>query len=100
MHGNVINVLANVDQTQSTLPCLPHDGATIGVFLNQQFEYKLIYLSKNVRPYMVMVGLQDSIETPLYKDLNVNIHCQRASLFTLHMNSKFQNSIYNNGSFQ
>jgi hypothetical protein len=33
MHGNVINILANVDQTQSILPHLPHDGATIGVFL-------------------------------------------------------------------
>jgi len=33
MHGNVINVLANVDQTQSILPHLPHGGATIGVFL-------------------------------------------------------------------
>ncbi len=32
MHGNVINVLANVDKIQSILPCLPHNGATIGVF--------------------------------------------------------------------
>jgi hypothetical protein len=33
MHGNVINVLANVIQTQSILPHLPHDGAKINVFL-------------------------------------------------------------------
>jgi hypothetical protein len=32
MHGNVINVPANVDQIQSILPYLPHDGAIIGVF--------------------------------------------------------------------
>jgi hypothetical protein len=55
MHGNVNNVLANVDQTQSILPHLPHDGATIGVFLKRHLEYKLLYMSKNVRPNMVMV---------------------------------------------
>jgi hypothetical protein len=32
MHGCVINVPKNVDQTQSILPHLPHDGAIIGVF--------------------------------------------------------------------
>jgi hypothetical protein len=38
MHGSVINVLRNVDQIQSILSRLPHDGATIGVFLKQHFE--------------------------------------------------------------
>jgi len=33
MHGNVINVNANVNEIQSILPCLPHDDAIIGVFL-------------------------------------------------------------------
>ncbi len=33
MHGTVLNVLANVDQIQSILPCLPHDGAIITMFL-------------------------------------------------------------------
>jgi hypothetical protein len=39
----------------------------------------------NVRPKMVMITLQDLIETPLYKDLNVTIHYQCKSLFDLHM---------------
>jgi len=52
----------------------------------------------NVCPYMVMVILRDLIETPLYKDLNVTIHHQWASLFILHMNSKFQILTYNNAS--
>jgi hypothetical protein len=30
MHGSVINVPIDVNQTQSILPCLPHDDATIG----------------------------------------------------------------------
>jgi hypothetical protein len=38
------------------------------------------------------------IETPLYKDLNVNIHHQWASLFILHMNLEFEIPIYNNAS--
>jgi hypothetical protein len=33
MHGNVINVLANVNQTQSILSYIPYDKATIGMFL-------------------------------------------------------------------
>jgi len=35
MHGSVINVPTNVDQIQSILPHLPHDGATIGVFFQK-----------------------------------------------------------------
>jgi hypothetical protein len=55
-------------------------------------------MSGNVCPNMVMVTLQDLIETPLYKDLNVTIHHQCASLFALHMNSKSQVPTYNNAS--
>jgi hypothetical protein len=55
MHGNVINVPANVDKIQSILPHLPHDGATIGVFFKQHFIYKSPYMSGNVHPNMVMV---------------------------------------------
>jgi len=55
MHGNVINVFANVNQIQSILSCLSHDGATIGVFLKRHLEYKSLCMSKNVYPNMVMV---------------------------------------------
>ncbi len=34
MHGSVIIVPANVDQIQLILSCLPHENATICVFLN------------------------------------------------------------------
>ncbi len=49
----------------SVLPRLPHDGATIGAFLKQHFEYKSFYMSRNVHPNMVIVTLRDLIETPL-----------------------------------
>jgi len=32
MHGDVINVLANMNETQSILQHLAHDDAIIGVF--------------------------------------------------------------------
>jgi hypothetical protein len=47
MHGNVINVFPNVDQIQSILPRLPHDGATICVFLKKHLEYKSPCMLKN-----------------------------------------------------
>jgi hypothetical protein len=36
----VLLMSLNVDQTQSILPCLPYDGAIVGVFLKQHFEYQ------------------------------------------------------------
>jgi hypothetical protein len=56
-------------------------------------------MSKNVHPNMVMVHLQNLIETPLYKNLNVSIHHQWTILFALHMNSKSQIPTYNNAPF-
>jgi hypothetical protein len=87
--------LANVDQTQLTLPCLPDDGAIIGVFLKWRLEYKSPYMSRNVHPNMVMVTLWNLIETPLYKDMNVTIH----HLFALHMNLKSKCFTYNNARY-
>jgi hypothetical protein len=57
MHGSVINVLANVNQTQSILPRSSHDGAIVGVFFKQRFEYKSLDMLGNVCPNMVMVIL-------------------------------------------
>jgi hypothetical protein len=65
MHGNVIHVPINVDQTQSILPHLSNDGVTISVFFKWCLEYKSLYMSRNVHPNMVMIFLQDLIETPL-----------------------------------
>jgi hypothetical protein len=71
---------------------LPHHGVTIGVFLKRCFEYKSPYMSRNVCPNMVMFILQDLNETPLYKDLNVTIHHQWASLFALQYEFKISSS--------
>jgi len=50
---------------------------------------------KNVHSNMVMIFLQDLIETPLYKKLNVTIYHQW-SFFLLHINSKFEIQNYEN----
>jgi hypothetical protein len=55
-------------------------------------------MPRNVYPNIVMGALQDLIETSLYKYLNVSIHHQWVSLFTLHINSESQIPIYNNAS--
>jgi hypothetical protein len=62
-----------VDQIQSRLPCLSRDGAIIGVFFKWHLGYKSLYMPINVCSNMVMVILQNLIETSLYKYLNVSI---------------------------
>ncbi len=57
MHGSVINVPTNMIQIQSILSNLPHDDATISVFLKRYLEYKSFYMSRNVRLNMVMIFL-------------------------------------------
>jgi len=56
----------------------------------QCFEYKLLYILGNVHLNIVMVVLWDLIKTTLYQSLNIISHHKWASLFALHMNSKFQ----------
>jgi hypothetical protein len=56
MHDGVINVPRNVGQIESILSCLPHVGATIGVFLKRHLEYKLPRMFQNVCLNMVMAG--------------------------------------------
>jgi hypothetical protein len=56
-------------------------------------------MSTNVCPNMLMVASRDLIKTSLYKNLNVTIHHQWASLFILNMNLESQIPIYNNASF-
>ncbi len=64
MNGIVINVCKNVNKTQSILPHLPHDETIMCVYLKKHFEYKSHYMLGNVCPNMVMITIQDLIETP------------------------------------
>ena len=48
LHGSIINVHANIDQTQSLLPRLSEDESTIGILLKRHLEYKSPYMSGNI----------------------------------------------------
>jgi hypothetical protein len=87
LHGSIINVLANIDQTQSLLPRLPEVGTTIGILLKRRLEYRSPYMSGNIRPNIIMIALKDLIKTPLYKECNIVICPQWNSLFALYMQS-------------
>jgi hypothetical protein len=53
----VLLMFLQTNQIQSILPHLPHDDATIGVFLKWCFEYKSPYMSKNVPSNMMIIIL-------------------------------------------
>jgi hypothetical protein len=74
LHGSIINVPANIDQTQSLQPRLLEDGTTIRILLKRRLEYRSPYMSGNIRPNIIMIALKDSIKTPLYKECNIVIH--------------------------
>jgi hypothetical protein len=73
IRGSIINVLANVNITQSILPCMLNDEATIGVILKHRLEYKSPYLSRNIQSNQVMVALRNLVKTPLYINAKLSV---------------------------
>ena len=54
IHGNVVNVPAEVSDTVNMLPRLPSETGTIKVNLKRRLQYKSSALSLNIRPYKVV----------------------------------------------
>ena len=50
IHGNVVNVTADVNSTVSTLPRSSNESQTIPIKLKQRLSYKHHYQFQNVRP--------------------------------------------------
>ena len=48
LHGSIINVPTNIDQTQSLLLDLLEDKSTIGILLKRRLEYKSPYMFRNI----------------------------------------------------
>jgi len=88
LHRSVINVPANIDKIQSTLPRFPENDMTIEVVIKHRLQYKSPFMSGNVRLNMIMLALKDLLSTPLYKKLDVNIHHAWDNLFRIHVNIK------------
>ena len=69
IHGNIVNVPADVTHTVSMLPRLPSQNATIKINLKRKLQYKSSALSLNVRPYKVIQAAQWLISNSnLYRD--------------------------------
>ena len=87
IHGNIVNVPADVTHTVSILPRLQNQTATIKVNLKRMLKYNSSALSLNVRPYKVFEAANWLMShSNLYKDegivLNndwINQHSQDAN---------------------
>jgi hypothetical protein len=77
--------LTNINFTQSILFRLPHDETTISLSLKIQMEYKSPYLPTNVCPNLIMLGLHDFLNTPLYENSIITIYPCQLDMFTLSM---------------
>ena len=77
IHGNIVNVPADVTHTVSMLPRLPSETGTIKVNLKRKLQYKSSASSLNVRPHKV-VEAADWLMTnsSLYKDEGISFNPQ------------------------
>jgi len=82
IHGNVVNVPADVTNTVSMLPRLPSEACTIKVNLKRKLQYKSSALSLNIRPQKVVqaaVWLMNN--STLYKDEGITLNSDWAKQY-------------------
>ena len=74
IHGNVVNVPADVNSTVHLLPRLLSESQTIPVKLKRRLSYKHHYKFESVRPRKVLEGLQYLVQTSkLFQDEGIQI---------------------------
>ena len=82
IHGNIVNVPADVASTVTMLPQLPSETATIKVNLKRKLQYKSSALSLNVRPHKVVQEADWLMrDSSLYKDEDKTINPQWANQY-------------------
>ena len=75
IHGNVVNVPAEVSDTVNMLPRLPSETGTIKVNLKRRLQYKSSALSLNVRPYKVVQAANWLIsDSSLYRQEGITLN--------------------------
>ena len=75
IHGNVVNVPADVSDTVSTLPRLPTETGTIKVNLKRRLQYKSSALSLNIRPHKVVQAANWLIsKSSLYRQEGITVN--------------------------
>ena len=82
IEGNVVNVVANVSNTVTSLPRLPSQRLAIPIKLKRRIRYHHHAYSQNVRPNLVWKAAKWlSKNAPLYKELNMNLTPQWHKIF-------------------
>ena len=75
IHGNVLNVPAEVSDTVNMLPRLPSETGTIKLNLKRRLQYKSSALSLNVRPYKVVQAANWVIShSSLYREEGITLN--------------------------
>nr|XP_058946351.1 uncharacterized protein LOC131774356 [Pocillopora verrucosa] len=75
IHGNVVNVPAEVTDTVNILPRLPNDAGTIKVNLKRKLQYKSSALSLNIRPHKVVQAANWLVNnSTLYKQEGITVN--------------------------
>lgn len=74
IHGNVVNVPADVNSTVNSLPRPLNELQTIPIKLKRRLTYKHHYLLENIRPLKVLKAAQYLVETSqLFRDEGIEI---------------------------
>ncbi len=73
MHGNIVNVLTNLNLVQTILLQLSYDDSSIVVVLKRKLEYKSTCMSSYVHLNIMMKILQEFYQTPVYKNAKISI---------------------------
>lgn len=75
VHGCVVNVPVNPEETCSILPRLPPSSTCITVKLKRRIEYKGHVIVQSIRPWKILESLQylkDVEKNPHYEDVIIN----------------------------
>ena len=91
IHGNVVNVPANVTNTVSMLPRLSSEAGTIKINLKRKLQYKSSAISLNVRPHKV-------VKAALWLMNNTHLYKEEGIVFNKEWSNKFIEEIQGNES--
>ena len=84
--GNVVNVLAEVNNTVNMLPWLPQESGTIKVQLKRRLEYKSPALSLNVRPNKILQAANWlATNSILYREKGISLSTDRATSYSTNL---------------
>ena len=86
IHGNIVNVPADVTSTVTMLPRLPSQNATVKVNLKRKLQYKSSALSLNVRPQKIIEAAFWLIcSCSLYKDEGIVLNSDWVNSYNAEM---------------